>query len=228
VNGSLCLGGADQAGHPSPIKSNTLDKFRATNLPKNCDWEAHGKKRTDRRRVARSMAKQTKKSKPTKARSQAPEVIIDIDPPELAGPSQGDFKRVRDLLRQRSAALILDLAKRYVASKAAELTTVLDAMDSLAEFERMHRAPVVAPSCAGLDDQASPSAGAAMATGTVKWFNLQKGFGFIVNSSTGKDVFVHISAVEKAGLTKLNEGQQIEFELEENRGKATAVNLKVK
>jgi cold shock protein len=67
-----------------------------------------------------------------------------------------------------------------------------------------------------------------MATGTVKWFNLQKGFGFIVNSSTGKDVFVHISAVEKAGLTKLNEGQQNEFELEENRGKATAVNLKVK
>jgi CspA family cold shock protein len=175
------------------------------------------------------MAKQTKKSKPTKVRSQAPDVIINIDPPELASPSQGDFKRVRDLLRQRSAALILDLAKRYVASKAAELTTVLDAMDSLAEFERMHWAPVgvkVAPSCAAPDDQASPSA--AMATGTVKWFNLQKGFGFIVNSSTGKDVFVHISAVEKAGLTKLNEGQQIEFELEENRGKATAVNLKVK
>jgi cold shock protein len=177
------------------------------------------------------MAKQTKKSKPTKARGPAPEVIIDIDPPELASPSQGDFKRARDLLRQRSAALILDLAKRYVASKAAELTTVLDAMDSLAEFERMHRAPVgvkVAPSCAAPDDQASPSPGTTMTTGTVKWFNQQKGFGFIVNNSSGKDVFVHISAVEKAGLTKLNEGQRIEFELEENRGKATAVNLKVK
>jgi CspA family cold shock protein len=178
------------------------------------------------------MAKQTKKSKPTKAPSQVPEVIIDIDPPELASPSQGDFTRARDLLRQRSAALILDLAKRYVASKAAELTTVLDAMDSLGEFERMQRTPVgvkvAAPSCAAPDDRASRSAGAAMATGTVKWFNLQKGFGFIVNSSTGKDVFVHISAVEKAGLTKLNEGQRIEFELEENRGKATAVNLKVK
>jgi CspA family cold shock protein len=62
----------------------------------------------------------------------------------------------------------------------------------------------------------------------VKWFSLQKGFGFIVNTATGKDVFVHISAVEKAGLTKLSEGQQIEFVLEENRGKATAVNLKVK
>jgi hypothetical protein len=105
------------------------------------------------------MAKQTKKSKPTKARSQAPEVIIDIDPPELASPSQEDFKRVRDLLRQRSAALILDLAKRYVASKAAELTTVLDAMDSLVEFERMHRPAVgvtVAPRKG--PDPVSPSA----------------------------------------------------------------------
>ena len=177
------------------------------------------------------MAKQTKKSKPTKATSKVPEVTIDIDPPELASPSQGDFKRVRDLLRQRSAALILDLAKRYVASKAAELTTVLDAMDSLAEFERMHRPAVgipAAPSPTVPDNRASPAAGAAMATGTVKWFNLQKGFGFIVHAATGKDVFVHISAVEKAGLTKLNEGQQIKFVLEENRGKATAVNLKVK
>jgi hypothetical protein len=107
------------------------------------------------------MAKQAKKSKPTKPRSQASKVTIDIDPQELASPSQGDFKRVRDLLRQRSAALILDLSKRYVASKAAELTTVLDAMDSLAEFERMHRAPVggkVAPSCAAPNDKASPAA----------------------------------------------------------------------
>ena len=177
------------------------------------------------------MAKQTKKSKPTKARSPASEVIIDIDPSELTSPSQGDFKRVRDLLRQRSAALILDLAKRYVASKAAELTTVLDAMDSLAELERMHRPAVAlpaAPSRAGPEDRASAASGAVMATGTVKWFSFQKGFGFIVHAATGKDVFVHISAVEKAGLTKLNEGQQIEFDLEENRGKATAVNLKVK
>jgi CspA family cold shock protein len=67
-----------------------------------------------------------------------------------------------------------------------------------------------------------------MASGTVKWFNPQKGFGFIAHTATGKDVFVHISAVEKAGLTKLNEGQQIEFELEESRGKASAVNLKLK
>jgi CspA family cold shock protein len=228
---TLELDRAEQNLRKNTTLHQDLGQVSTDDLPKNCDWEAYAmQQRTDRRQVARSMAKQTKKSKPTKARSKTPEVIIDIDPPELASPSQGDFKRVRDLLRQRSAALILDLAKRYVASKAAELTTVLDAMDSLAEFERMHRIPdgvKVTPSCAAPDHQASPSARAAMA-GTVKWFNLQKGFGFIVNSSTGKDVFVHISAVEKAGLTKLNEGQQIEFELEENRGKATAVNLKVK
>ena len=197
------------------------------------------------------MTKQTKKAKPTKPRSQAPEVMILIDPPELASPSQEDFKRARELLRQRAAALILDLAKRYVASKAAELTAVLDAMDSLAEFERMHR-PAVGLTVAkrkGPRDPVSPSAEggagpptasgisfvadregaeAVMATGTVKWFNPQKGFGFIVHTATAKDVFVHLSAVKKAGLTKLNEGQQIEFELEENRGKATAVNLKLK
>jgi cold shock protein len=71
---------------------------------------------------------------------------------------------------------------------------------------------------------------ARMATGTVKWFNPQKGFGFIQpqGGGGGKDVFVHISAVERAGLSTLNEGQHVEFELEENRGKTSAVNLKVK
>ncbi len=63
--------------------------------------------------------------------------------------------------------------------------------------------------------------------GTVKWFNTQKGFGFIVPENGGKDVFVHISAVERAGLRTLNEGQPIEFEMEENRGRMAAVNLKV-
>jgi hypothetical protein len=104
------------------------------------------------------MAKQTKKANP---KPRASGVMIKADPPELASPSQEDFKGARELLRQRAAALILDLAKRYVASKAAELTTVLDAMDSLAEFERMHRAavkPTAAASCAGPGDQAIPSA----------------------------------------------------------------------
>jgi cold shock protein len=67
-----------------------------------------------------------------------------------------------------------------------------------------------------------------MARGTVKWFNPTKGYGFIQPQAGGKDVFVHISAVERAGLSTLNEGQHIEYEIEENRGKTSAVNLKVK
>ncbi|HTK84162.1 MAG TPA: cold-shock protein [Patescibacteria group bacterium] len=63
--------------------------------------------------------------------------------------------------------------------------------------------------------------------GTVKWFNSQKGFGFIVPDGGGKDVFVHISAVEKAGLRTLNEGQKVEYELQENRGRTAAANLRV-
>ena len=69
-----------------------------------------------------------------------------------------------------------------------------------------------------------------MARGTVKWFNHQKGYGFIQpeGGGGGKDVFVHISAVERAGLSGLNEGQQVEYELQDNRGKWAAINLKVK
>jgi len=66
-----------------------------------------------------------------------------------------------------------------------------------------------------------------MAKGTVKWFNPTKGYGFIQPSSGGKDVFVHISAVEKAGLSTLNEGQTVEYEEVANRGKTSAENLKV-
>jgi CspA family cold shock protein len=64
-----------------------------------------------------------------------------------------------------------------------------------------------------------------MATGTVKWFNGQKGFGFIVPDDGGKDVFVHISAVERSGFKSLNEGQRVSYELETNRGKTAAVNI---
>jgi CspA family cold shock protein len=67
-----------------------------------------------------------------------------------------------------------------------------------------------------------------MATGTVKWFNSQKGYGFIQPSDGGKDVFVHISAVERAGLTTLNEGQKVSYELvtDQRRGKTSAENLR--
>ena len=69
---------------------------------------------------------------------------------------------------------------------------------------------------------------ASVATGTVKWFNATKGYGFIQPQGGGKDVFVHVSAVQRAGLTNLNEGQQIEYEIVANRGKESAENLKVK
>ena len=61
-----------------------------------------------------------------------------------------------------------------------------------------------------------------MATGTVKWFNAAKGYGFIQPQSGGKDVFVHISAVERAGLSTLNEGQTVQYEVVSNRGKESA------
>jgi CspA family cold shock protein len=66
-----------------------------------------------------------------------------------------------------------------------------------------------------------------MTTGTVKWFNGQKGFGFIQPDDGGSDVFVHISAVERAGMTSLNEGQKVSFELQKDprSGKTAAGNL---
>ena len=65
-----------------------------------------------------------------------------------------------------------------------------------------------------------------MATGKVKWFNAQKGFGFIEPADGSKDVFVHVSAVERAGLSSLNEGQTVSYELEQGQqGKTSASNL---
>ena len=66
-----------------------------------------------------------------------------------------------------------------------------------------------------------------MPTGTVKWFNPTKGYGFIQQDNGDKDVFVHISAVQKAGLDTLNEGQRISFEIVTERGKSSAADLKV-
>jgi cold shock protein len=64
-----------------------------------------------------------------------------------------------------------------------------------------------------------------MATGTVKFFNSQKGFGFIQPQDGGKDVFVHISAVERAGMSTLNEGQKVSYDVVSERGKLAAANL---
>lgn len=65
-----------------------------------------------------------------------------------------------------------------------------------------------------------------MSTGTVKWFNPTKGFGFIQPSNGGEDVFVHISAVEKAGFRTLNENETISYDLTTEKGKTSACNLK--
>ena len=66
-----------------------------------------------------------------------------------------------------------------------------------------------------------------VATGKVKWFNATKGYGFIQPGSGGKDVFVHISAVEKAGFSSLAEGAKVTFDVVQNRGKESAENLRV-
>lgn len=66
-----------------------------------------------------------------------------------------------------------------------------------------------------------------MPVGTVKWFNTTKGFGFIQPEDGSKDVFVHISAVERAGIARLNEGQKLSYDIQQERGKSSAGNLKV-
>ena len=65
-----------------------------------------------------------------------------------------------------------------------------------------------------------------MTTGKIKWFNPTKGYGFIANDTGGKDVFLHASALEKAGIETLQEGQAVSFEIGENKGKENAINIK--
>jgi cold shock protein len=77
----------------------------------------------------------------------------------------------------------------------------------------------------GPDDARTSRQGAIMATGTVKFFNTQKGFGFITPTDGSRDVFVHISAVERAGMSSLNEGQKVSYEVVTERGKQAAANL---
>ena len=65
-----------------------------------------------------------------------------------------------------------------------------------------------------------------MTTGTVKWFDPAKGYGFIENTEGGKDIFLHVSALEQAGIDSLEEGQEVSFEIGENKGKENAINIK--
>ena len=91
---------------------------------------------------------------------------------------------------------------------------------------KRYQGPVVwrPPRCCGGPTTESDS---DMATGTVKWFNATKGFGFIMPQDGGKDVFVHITAVQAAGLRGLDEGQNVTYDVEMERGKAAATNLKL-
>ena len=65
-----------------------------------------------------------------------------------------------------------------------------------------------------------------MTTGKIKWFNPTKGYGFIEKEDGGKDIFLHVSALEEAGIDTLQEGEEIEFEIGENKGKENAINIK--
>lgn len=64
-----------------------------------------------------------------------------------------------------------------------------------------------------------------MSSGKIKWFNATKGYGFIVDDESSKDIFVHISAMKSAGIESLDEGDEVSFEIEENNGKTNAINL---
>lgn len=66
-----------------------------------------------------------------------------------------------------------------------------------------------------------------MEHGTVKWFNSTKGYGFIAPDNGAQDVFIHITALEKAGIHQLNDGQKVSYEIEENKGKTSAVNIQL-
>jgi CspA family cold shock protein len=106
-----------------------------------------------------------------------------------------------------------------------------------ADFRRANRAPDLLPIPRNLIPGARiwtsgniyPGTNTSMSTGTVKWFNGTKGYGFIQPDEGGADVFVHISAVERAGLRSLNEGQKVTYELERDKrsGKMSAGNLQV-
>ena len=89
-----------------------------------------------------------------------------------------------------------------------------------------HRIPFAYTGCAPLRSFRTEF-DAAMAIGTVKWFNTTKGFGFIMPQDGGKDVFVHITAVQAASLRGLDEGQKVSYEVVMERGKAAATNLKL-
>jgi CspA family cold shock protein len=114
---------------------------------------------------------------------------------------------------------------------AAKAALIPHAIDFLAALDVRLSRPEIRIACpcdgrAGVQRKRKLG-GLSMATGTVKFFNTQKGFGFIQPDGGGQDVFVHITAVQEAGLTSLDEGQKVSYDVVPDRGKSKAANLKV-
>ena len=114
------------------------------------------------------------------------------------------------------------MSERAGATRASAISTIKK------RASRVSCTPLDTPP-AGFDTLLSvlPSGDDGLAKGTVKWFNPTKGYGFIQPDSGGSDVFVHVTAVQKAGLQGLDENAKVEYELENQRGKTSAIDLKV-
>src|SRR5581483_1046851 len=110
-------------------------------------------------------------------------------------------------------------------SGATRFPVCLAASDVWERHKSPQNSDVWPPPDARASGFAHASKEATMATGTVKFFNTQKGFGFITPTDGSRDVFVHISAVERAGMSTLNEGQRVSYDVVTERGKQAASNL---
>src|SRR4051794_10111436 len=139
--------------------------------------------------------------------------------------TSGDLPSLLDRLKEAQHALIEEAARQpglpstAVIRRIAELENTIAAVLALIEELRPFSGAALMPLAVK---------GHPMATGTVKWFNEQKGYGFIQPDEGGKDVFVHISAVERSGMRGLAEGQKVSYDVEADRrsGKESATNLK--
>src|SRR5918995_950245 len=139
--------------------------------------------------------------------------------------TSADLPLLLDRLKEAQHALIEDAARQpglpstAVIHRIADLENTIAAVLALIEELRPSSGAALMP---------PPVKGHAMATGTVKWFNEQKGYGFIQPDQGGRDVFVHISAVERSGMRGLAEGQKVSYDVEADRrsGKESATNLR--